>query len=282
MPAAVPIALGGARWSLTDSPDEALARETLYAALDGGVTVIDTAPAYTAPPHRSHNERLIGDALRRHPLRDQVTLITKCGHTRDLDGDFHVDARPETIARECRASLRALGREQIDLYLLHWPDPQVPLRESLGAMEELRAAGFVAAIGVCNVALEQLRELGDAVSVDAVENRLSLLNPANLPTVAECERRGIAFLAYSPLGGPAGAAWLARQQPGSVLGTIAAAHDANPQQLAVAWLLANSPAVTAIVGAGRPSSILDAVRAASISLSDTELGAIRRAAARWN
>lgn len=278
----VPVALGGARWSLTATPDERAARATLYAALEAGVTVIDTAPAYTSPPHVSHNEHLIGDALRHHRLRDHVFLITKCGHTRDTTGVFHLDARPATIARECRASLKALGRERIDLYLLHWPDPDVPLAESVGALVELRAAGLVAGIGVCNVDLDQLRGLLGSTRLDAVENKLSLLAASDLPTLAECERQGLAYLAYSPLGGPGGAAWLARQGHDSMIGAIAAAHGASAQQVALAWLLACSPAVIAIVGAGQPGSIASAVAATALTLSDEELSQLRRVEATWN
>jgi aryl-alcohol dehydrogenase-like predicted oxidoreductase len=280
--AGVRIALGGARWSLGAAPDERSARETLLAALEAGVRVIDTAPAYTTPPFASHNEHLIGAVLHRHALRDQVQLITKCGHTRDLAGAFHVDARPETIATECRASLTALRREQIDLYLLHWPDPAVPLVESVGALVELRDTGLVAGIGVCNVSASQLNELLASIGIDAVENRLSLLAPADLPTVEECERAGVVYLAYSPLGGPKGAAWLAGQAPDTVLGSIAADHGVTPQQIAVAWLLGRSPAVVAIIGAGRPESITAAVRAAELTLSGdqlVELSGVQRSAA---
>lgn len=272
----LPIALGGARWSLANEPNERLARETLLAAIDAGIRVIDTAPAYTTPPFTSHNEHLIGAALDGHSLGDQIQLVTKCGHTRDHTGAFQIDARPQTLARQCRESLAALRRDQIDLYLLHWPDPAVPLVESVGALAELRGAGLVAAIGVCNVDVEQLREVLAAVAIDAVENRLSLLSQAGLPVLVECDRRGLGYLAYSPVGGPEGAAWLAAQTPETIVGEIAGVLGATPQQIAIAWLLAQSPRLIAIVGAGRPSTVEAALAAARIQLSVTQCAQLSR------
>jgi aryl-alcohol dehydrogenase-like predicted oxidoreductase len=270
------VGIGGARWSLTDHPDEDAAVETLCAALDLGVTVIDTAPAYTTPTHPAHNEELIGRVLRRLCPPD-VFVITKGGHYRDGATAFPIDGRPETIHRQCRESLTRLGVDQIDLYLLHWPDPAVDLAQSVGALGELRDQGLARMVGVCNVDREQLATARTVTEIAAVQNRLSVLAPQNLPVLADAAAAGIAHLCYSPLGGPAGAhAALAATEP---VIQIAQQRQATVQQIAVAWLLALSPVTIPLVGAGRPASVADAVAAARIVLTRDEVATIEAAVA---
>lgn len=261
-----PIGLGGARWSLTDCPDELLAVETLCAAWDRGISVIDTAPAYTTPTHPGHNEELIGRVLRR--VRPPgVFLVTKAGHARE-QGSFHIDGRPQTIHRQCRESLARLGAQQIDLYLLHWPDPTVDLADSVGALADLRDQGLVRMVGVCNVDRNQLETARAVTDIAAVQNRFSLLDQDNRSVVTECAAAGVAHLCYSPLGGPAGAH--------STLGGIpevrrvAESHGATVHQIALAWVLAASPVTIPVVGAGRPDSIRAAADAVGIALSENE------------
>ena len=271
------VGLGGARWSLTDAPDEERAARTLFAALDAGVTLIDTARAYTTSTHPAHNEELIARLLTGRGDRDRVLLATKGGHYRDGAG-FSIDARPRTLHAHCRESLARLGVEQLDLYLLHWPDPQVPLTESVGALAELREQGLVAMVGVCNVSLDQLTEARRVTRIDAVQNSYSPLRTGDRAVVDECATAGIAYLSYSPLGGPGGARELAGALP--AFAAVAERHEVTAHQIAFAWLLARSPVLIPIVGAGRPDSIRAAADAANLTLSPAELAelsiAVRR------
>lgn len=262
-----PLGLGGARWSLTDHPDEDLATRTLRLALDLGITLIDTAPAYTTPWHRSHNEELIGRVLADLPRRD-VFLVTKAGHYRDGAHGFPIDGRPETIKRQCRSSLTSLGVDEIDLYLLHWPDPVVPLADSVGALADLRDQGLVRMIGVSNVDLGQLAEARSVTAIAAVENRLSILDQRGMDVLRECATVGISHLCYSPLGGPAGAGSGLAALPD--LAQIAQEHGATAHQIAIAWLLGLSPGAIPIVGAGRPDSVRQALEAAGIQLAPAQ------------
>lgn len=261
------IGLGGARWSLTDRPDERLAVETLCTAIDLGITLIDTAPAYTTPTHPAHNEELIGRVLSR--VRPSgLFLVTKGGHTRDGLSGFPIDGRPRTLHRQCRESLTRLGVDEIDLYLLHWPDPAVDLAESVGALAQLREQGLVRSVGVCNVDRTQLAVARSVTDIAAVQNRFSLLDRDNQAVVTDCAAAGIAHLCYSPLGGPVGARATLESLP--AVRRIARRHGATVQQIALAWILAGAPVTLPIVGAGRPQSIRDAVDATRIMLSDKE------------
>ncbi|MFI5891519.1 aldo/keto reductase [Actinoplanes sp. NPDC051513] len=251
------IGLGCAAFSLdlADQPDRA--RETIRAALDAGVGLLDTALVYTPAGVANHNERLL-----REFAGPAVTISTKGGHYRDGD-TFPIDGRPATLRAHCEASLRSLGVDRIDLYHLHWPDPHVPIEESVGALAELREAGKIDRIGVSNVDLAQLQRARSVAPIAAVQNRLSVFDQTSLPLARHCAETGTTFLAYSPLRGS-----------GVDLQPIADAHGATPQQIALAWLL--SLAVIPLVGATRPSSVRGAVAATSISLARDQVDALTR------
>jgi aryl-alcohol dehydrogenase-like predicted oxidoreductase len=272
-PRTSPVALGGARWSLVDDPDEAAAERTVHAALDQGVRTFDTALAYTPPGRAGHNEELMARALRSHPAGTEALLATKGGHFRD-GGSFPIDARPETLHRHCRESLARLGTERVGLYYLHFPDPEVPLPESVGALAELRGEGLIERVGLCNVDLDQVRAAEEVAAIDAVQNRFSPLGYEGRDVLDHCTDRGIPFFAYSPFGGPAGKGGLADDLPG--FARLAAERDATVHEIAVAWLLAQSPALVPIIGAGRPESIEAAVRGAALELSTEELAELDR------
>ena len=264
------IALGGAWWSLVPSPDEVLATATVRAAVDVGVTLFDTAPAYTSGMHRSHNETLIGAVLRDELADGRVVVSTKGGHTRAPDGTFLTDARPDTLRRHCEASLRALATDVIPLYSLHWPDPTVPLVESVGALAGLREEGKVRMVGVCNVTPAQLGDAMAVTTIDAVQHRLTPLDRANRALVRRCAEAGTTFLAYSPFGGREHARALGRDPS---MAAIATRRGVSPYQVAIAWLL-GQPGVVPVVGAGRPRSIIDAAGGASLVLTEGELASI--------
>jgi aryl-alcohol dehydrogenase-like predicted oxidoreductase len=162
------VGLGAMLLSLAGRPDEAGALRTIHAALDAGITLIDTADAYCLDGSEvGHNERLVAKALAAWPGdRDRVLVATKGGHTRP-GREWGLDGRPEYLRRACEASLRALGVEAIGLYQFHRPDPKVPFAESVGALAELRAAGKVRMVGLSNVSVEQIQQARRIVEVAA-------------------------------------------------------------------------------------------------------------------
>jgi aryl-alcohol dehydrogenase-like predicted oxidoreductase len=264
-----PIGLGAMPMSLSGRPPEERSIRTIHAALDAGVNLIDTADAYSADDTDvGHNERLIAKALRGR--RDGVVVATKGGHTRP-GGGWELDGRPEHIRAACEASLRALETDRIDLYQYHRPDPDVPYAETIGAFKELQDEGKVRWVGLSNANLEQIELAASIVDVVAVQNQLSLeyTSPIGKGEVEHCERNGIAFLAWSPLGGIPRAGEAAGRH--GAVREAAAAHGVSPQQVALAWLLSLSPAVIPIPGASRPESIQDSVRAVELELTPEEL-----------
>jgi aryl-alcohol dehydrogenase-like predicted oxidoreductase len=265
------IGLGGMPLSIEGRPDEAQAVRTVHAALDAGVTLLDTADAYCLGPDEvGHNERLLATALASWSGdRDAVVIATKGGHTRPPDGSWALDGSREHLRAACEASLTALGVEAIGLYQFHRPDPQVPWAESVGALEELRAEGKVQLVGVSNADPAQIREAASITQLVAVQNELSPRFRSSEPEVDLCASLGVAFLPWSPLGGIAKAGDLGSAH--GAFAEVAAERGVSPQQVCLAWLLAKSPAVIPIPGARRVESILDSVAAAELALSDEEL-----------
>jgi aryl-alcohol dehydrogenase-like predicted oxidoreductase len=267
-----PIGLGAMPMSLSGRPPEERSIRAIHAALDAGVNLIDTADAYSGDDADvGHNERLIAKALRGR--REDVIVATKAGHTRP-GGAWELDGRPEHIRAACEASLEALETDRIDLYQYHRPDPDVPYAETIGAFKELQDEGKIRWIGISNANVEQIEETRAMVDLVSVQNQLSLEYPYPLEKgeVELCERHGIAFLPWSPLGGIPKAAEAAGAH--DAVNEAARTHGVSPQQVALAWLLSLSPVVIPIPGASRPESIQDSVKAVDLELSHEELHAI--------
>ncbi|MER7172566.1 aldo/keto reductase [Streptomyces mesophilus] len=271
------IGLGAMPLSIEGRPDEARAVATVHAALDAGVTLIDTADSYHWHAGESgHNELLIARALASYPGDTSAVLVaTKGGRGRPGDGSWTVNGTPAHLKRAAQDSARRLGVEAIGLYQLHKPDPAVPWAESVGALRELLDAGTIRAAGISNVTTEQIRaahaQLGDGLV--SVQNQYS---PAVRDSEAELRlstELGLTFLPWSPLGGiarsaldgPSGAT-----SAGTAFHRVAAAHEVSPHQVALAWLLSRSPAVIPLPGASRPESIRDSAAAAELRLSSAE------------
>jgi aryl-alcohol dehydrogenase-like predicted oxidoreductase len=270
-----PIGLGAMPMSLEGRPEEAQSIRAIHAALDAGVNLIDTADAYSVDEGDvGHNERLIAKALKGR--RDGVIVATKAGHTRP-GGAWEIDGRPEHIREACEASLKALDTDRIDLYQYHRPDPDVPYAETVGAFKELQDEGKVRWIGLSNCTVEQLEEALGVAEIVSVQNQLSLgyTGPLAKGEVEACTERGLAFLPWSPLGGIGKADSTGQVSP---VRDAAEAHGVSPQQVALAWLLAQGPTVIPIPGASRPESITDSARAAGLELAPEELDAITQAA----
>ncbi len=254
------------RMSTDPDRDEALARETIAAALAAGVTVFDTARAYgRGESDLGHNERLLADTLRASRAEMSARVVTKGGMTRPA-GAWIPDGRAKALHRDCEASLVALDGVPIDLYLIHAPDPRTPWRTSVRALARLLDQGLVRRAGVSNVNRQQLDEALDLVSISAVEVALGPHDEGALRggIVERCEELGIAVIAHSPLGGPRRAGRPGRQQEG--LAEAADMLGATPAEVALAWLLDLSPVVIPIPGARRPATARSAARAAGLTL----------------
>jgi aryl-alcohol dehydrogenase-like predicted oxidoreductase len=264
------IGLGEMPMSLAGRPDEAQSIRTIHAALDAGVTLIDTADAYCIDETEvGHGERLVAKALAARPGdRDRVVVATKGGHTRE-GGEWNLDGRPEHLRQACEASLRALGVEAIGLYQFHRPDPKVPFAESVGTMAELKDAGKVRLVGLSNVSVDQIRQARQLVQVASVQNEFSPRFRRSEGELAFCAAEGIAFLPWSPLGGIGRGRELGGRH--RAFGEVAEAHGVSAQQVALAWQLAKAPAVIPIPGSSRPETITDSAAATRLRLSDDEL-----------
>lgn len=272
------VGLGAMPLSIENRPDEKRAVATVHAALDAGVTLIDTADSYHwHAGETGHNELLVARALARYGGDTSGVLVaTKGGRGRPGDGSWTVDGSPDHLKRAAQASLKRLGVDTIGLYQLHKPDPEVPWAESVGALRDLLDAGTIRAAGISNVTTGQIAEahgiLGDGLV--SVQNRYS---PAVRDSEAElrlCERLGLAFLPWSPLGGISrssleGPSAAASQD--TAFHRVASERGVSPQQVALAWLLARSPVMVPIPGAGRPASIRDSAKAPGVELTAEEL-----------
>ncbi len=245
--------------------DPAAAVAVLRRAVELGVQFIDTADSYG--PEVS--ERLIAEAL--YPYPDQVVIATKGGFLRDGPGKWRPHGTPEHLRATCEASLTRLRLEQIPLYQLHRIDPKVPVEESLGALQELVAEGKIGRIGLSEVGVDELRRAQATAPIVSVQNRYNLLDRAWDEVVDVCDAEGLAFIAYFPLG-TGGTAELGR--PGSVVDEVARAHEATPAQVALAWLLARSPAIVPIPGTSSPEHLEENIGAAALRLTPDELASL--------
>jgi aryl-alcohol dehydrogenase-like predicted oxidoreductase len=256
-------------------PDEDQSIRTILAALDAGVTLIDTADAYT-PSHRDvgHNERLVAKALARWDGdRDAVLVATKGGHTRGPGGGWDVDGRPEYLKEACDRSLRALGVDSIGLYQHHRPDPKVPYAETMGVLRDLADSGKIQMAGISNADPEQIRLAYEIVGphLVSVQNEYSPIFRSSEPEIDLCEELGLAFLPWSPLGGIGRADVLGGSRVVTPFAEVAARYGVSPQQVCLAWELARSPVVIPIPGASRPETIRDSAAAAGLELTPEDL-----------
>ncbi|GAA1693250.1 aldo/keto reductase [Nonomuraea maheshkhaliensis] len=283
------VGLGAMPLSIEHRPDEARAIATVHAALDAGVTLIDTADSYHwHAGETGHNESLIARALARYGGDTSGVLVaTKGGRGRPGDGGWTVTGTPAHLKRAAEDSARRLGVDAIGLYQLHKPDPAVPWAESVGALRDLLDAGTIRAAGISNVTTAQIRQarqiLGDGLV--SVQNQYSPAVRDSEPELRLCTETGLAFLPWSPLGGisrsaldgPAGPASAGPASAGTAFHRVAAERDVSPQQIVLAWLLARSPVVIPVPGASRPPSITDSAAAADLTLSAEELALLENA-----
>jgi pyridoxine 4-dehydrogenase len=239
--------------------DRANALAVLRRALELGVTLVDTSDAYGPEV----NELQIAEAL--HPYPEGVVIATKGGLLRTRYGSWPSDARPEHLRAACEGSLRRLRLERIDVYQLHAPDPQVPLEESVGALAELRREGKIRHVGLSNVSVAELERARAIVPVVSVQNRYSVADRAEEPVLEACERDGLAFLPWRPL---------ETARAYDAVRRVARARGATPAQVAIAWLLAHSPAIAPIPGTSSLEHLDENVAAADLELSAEDLAVL--------
>ncbi len=265
------VGYGGMHLSVTGRPPDDQAVRTIHAALDAGITLIDTADVYCLHDGElGHNERLIARALREwRGDADAVTVATKGGMTRP-EGRWERDGRPEHLRRACDRSLKALGVERISLYQLHTPDPRVPIEDSVGALADLQAAGKVRWIGLSNVSADQIERARAVAPITSVQNRLNpfFREAIEAGVVAHCAATGLGFLAYSPTGGGR----LNRALPDHpVVQEVARRLGASVHAVVLAWALAQAPCVIPIPSARSATHAMDSASAADLDLDPADL-----------
>ena len=241
--------------------DRPYALRVIRRAFELGANFIDTADSYG--PHV--DEELIAEAL--HPYPKGLVIATKGGLLRPRASAWDEDGRPEHLKQALDGSLKRLRLERIDLYQLHAPDPKVPLEDSLGAIADAQRAGKIRHIGVSNVDVKQLERARKVASIVSVQNEYNLGNRESDKVLEHCEKLGIAFLPWYPLGA------------GGVLSNakvrnLAKKLQATPAQVALAWLLARSPAMLPIPGTGSLEHLEENMAAAKLKLSKEEFAAL--------
>ena len=271
------IGLGAMPMSVREHNDEERAIRTIACALDEGVTLIDTADAYSPDEATfGHNEALIAKALREYGVGpDDVLVATKGGHTR-RGADWELDGTAAYLRKACLASMERLGVEQIALYQHHRPDPKIDYAETVAGLKALLDEGLIAGAGLSNANPEQIRlahrELGEGLV--AVQNQFSPSFRSSRDEIDLCAELGIAFLAWSPLGGMGKAGGLGSEW--EAFGRVAEKHGVSPQQVCLAWELSLSEAMIPIPGASRPESVADSAAAVHLKLDDEDLALLGR------
>lgn len=263
-----PIGFGGMPLSIQGRPDEEQGRRVLRAAVDAGMTFVDTADVYCLDDRDiGHNERLIASAL---GGRDDVRIATKAGLRRPR-GAWTNDASPAHIREACEQSLRSLQTERIWLYQLHAPDPKVAFEKSVEAFAELQREGKFEHFGLSNVSIKQLDQARAILPVVTVQNRLNPYFRESVKVAKACAERGIAFLAYSPVGGGR----LAKKLPQfDVLIELARKHDRSVHAIVLAWVRAQGATVVPIPAARTVEHAADSARAADLVLPPEDVQAI--------
>jgi pyridoxine 4-dehydrogenase len=248
--------------------DDAEARRVVRRAVDLGVNFIDTADAYG--PEVS--ERLIAEALAPYPRG--LVIATKGGLVRPSAGQWVPDGRPAHLREACEASLKRLKLARIDLYQFHRIDPQVPLEDSLGELAKLRQEGKIRHVGVSNFNSEELARARRIVPVVSVQNRYNLADRAAEDVLGVCTRDHLAFIPWAPLASGSTTKLEGGDKDGEsakALEKVAAARGASVMQVAIAWLLAKSPAMLPIPGTGSLEHLEEDIAAARLQLTPAEL-----------
>lgn len=242
-------------------PDRAAAVALLRHVVARGVNFIDTADSYGPDV----SEDIIAEAL--HPYPSDLVIATKGGLRRTGPNVWPVDARPERLRACCEGSLRRLKLDRIDLYQLHRIDPKVPVAESLGALVELQREGKIRHIGISQVSPAEYEQCRAFATIVSIQNLFNVEDRSAEDVLRACERDGLAFLPWFPLGGEG-------SPEHDAIARVAAAHGASPIQVALAWLLARSPAILPIPGTSSIAHLDENLAACDLHLTADDLAAL--------
>lgn len=274
------IGLGGMPMSLSNRPPEAQAIATIHRALDLGVTLIDTADSYCKDESdKHHNERLIYKALQEYSQDTSNVMIATKGGLMRPDGAWTRNGNPDHLRETIRASFEALGGDQpIGLWQYHAPDPNYSIEESLKPAREAVVNGLIRFVGVSNFSVEQIKRARDVVEIASVQNQYNPWHrePESDGVLEYCDREGLTFLPWSPLGGSRRFSQIKEIE---AIVQLAQAKGVSVYSLVLAWLRAKSPSVLPIPGASKPESIEDSITAATVKLDRTEVDQIDQAVA---
>jgi aryl-alcohol dehydrogenase-like predicted oxidoreductase len=271
------IGLGAMPMSFEGRPERSQSIETIAAAIDSGVTFLDTANTYhTLDDAIGHNEVLVAEGLKAAGASfDDVLVATKGGRYRAPDGSFQSEGKPEQLKAAAKASAKRLDVDTIGLYQFHRPDVDIPYAESIGALRDLLDEGVIAMAGISNVNVEQIDIANEVLGgrLASVQNRFSPIALEHLPELKHCAELGIAFLPYAPVGGR----FIARAElddQWDPFKNLAAERGISVFQAVLAWTLSLTPQVIPIPGASKPSSIIDSAGAADLVLTSDELATL--------
>jgi aryl-alcohol dehydrogenase-like predicted oxidoreductase len=269
------IGLGAMPFSFGEKADERIDRSiaTVRAALDAGITFIDTSDIY-APSWDTmgHNEQVVAKALKAYGDHDQVVVGTKGGITRADGEGWGRDGSPAYLRAAVEKSLRNLEVDVIDLYQWHRPDRSLVYGDVIETFKTLKDEGKIKAVGISNANVEEIQIAIDVLGAGglaSVQNEFSPRFRSSEPTLELCAENDVAFLPWSPLGGGSQA-----KEVGSrfaVITEVADGHGVSPQQVVLAWELALAEQVIPIPGASRPESITDSAKAADLELTAEEV-----------
>ena len=240
-------------------PDEERAKAVLRRAVELDVNFIDTADSYG--PEVS--ERLIAEALAPYP--DDLVIATKGGLTRSGPNQWGRDGRPEHLRDACEGSLTRLRLDQIALYQLHAPDPNVPIEESIGALAQLKDEGKIRHVGLSNVSEDEYRRAEAVTPIVSIQNRYNAVDRQSEPIVDLCEIEDMAFLPWAPIQGG---------DDHQAVKEIADRYQLSPRQVMLAWLLWRSPAILPIPGTGSVEHLEQNIAAAGAKIDPHDLSAL--------
>lgn len=291
--------IGGAGW---DAAEESARLDAIRAAVESGINMIDTAPAYNG----GVAERYIGQALADMGMRKEVYLATKCG-TEFINGQYVRSCARDTILRECEESLRNLKTDYIDLYLIHWPDANVPIEETMDALNTLKQQGKILHVGVSNFTREQMEEAARFCPVEAYQPQYSMVFRTNEAQMKWAASQGMGVMSYGSLGAgilsgiyrtlPTFASTDNRsrfykhfQEPMfskvmqvlEVMDQVSAQRGGTPlSQIALNWAAQKAFVSTSIVGAQYRKKIQENADAFAWSLTAEEMSLLDEAIARY-
>jgi pyridoxine 4-dehydrogenase len=255
--------LTGDVWGEPDDRQAAVA--VARRAVELGLNFIDTADSYGL----GVSERVLADAL--HPYPEGLVIGTKAGQSRPSKSEWRPLGRPEYLRQQAELSLRRLRVECLDLFYLHRIDPQGPRADQFGALQQLQQEGKVRHVGLSEVTVEDIEEAQSAIKVASVQNLYNVGQRHYNNVVDYCERQGIAFMAWLPIGSGAHA------RPDGPLATVAKELGATPAQIALAWLLHRSPAIIAIPGTSSITHLEEDAEAAAIDLTPAQFELVAKA-----